>query len=511
MGGSVAVRLEFVGSGSNKFWEIEVAGNAHTVRYGAIGTEGREQTKQFDSASAAQASADKLIGEKKKKGYAEVGSTVTAASENAPPTVERQGDELLVRVGKRSIRLRYVELSRETEGEDEEDASSREHDRVAAELHLRLQSPQLGVPANAWVKLVELYCHDSYDGEYVLLLEDDDVYHQAFRAAAAALNLPISPAELTALVAPFTGYEEGFSLLLAEPDCWVEEGEAQRVVVVEEPQEVPLPVGDPKDLLARAAELIDRGVLAGERLGPDGPYEPYRNSAARDSPCFAEAQDILLSVDRVDATGAGHALRGRWYDRLEHQFYRPRPDQTAKAWEQALTCDSDNLEFVRGAAYAHIRANQEAKAIKRITQLLKADKNDGHAYFLRGCCYAKIWRLKRDKSGERAIADLTKAITLDPGDIRFYRARLAITRDMGNKELATVDVANIAECKASIAAQDPDPEQPRFEHAADQRTLDDILAVLRSERPVSERRAFDDLLNHWKSFAKRLDRESATA
>lgn len=61
--------LEFHSGSSAKFWTIEVDASEHTVRYGKLGTKGQSKTKCFDSAAEAQASAEKLIASKKKKGY----------------------------------------------------------------------------------------------------------------------------------------------------------------------------------------------------------------------------------------------------------------------------------------------------------------------------------------------------------------------------------------------------------------------------------------------------------
>src|SRR4030095_15535954 len=63
--------FEFVDDKSSKFWEIAVAGNEVTVRFGRIDTNGQTQTKTFGDAAAAQKHADKLIGEKTEKGYVE--------------------------------------------------------------------------------------------------------------------------------------------------------------------------------------------------------------------------------------------------------------------------------------------------------------------------------------------------------------------------------------------------------------------------------------------------------
>lgn len=64
-------RFEFVGGSSAKFWEVQVSGSDVAVRFGRLGTQGQSQTKSFADPAAAQRHADKLIGEKTAKGYAE--------------------------------------------------------------------------------------------------------------------------------------------------------------------------------------------------------------------------------------------------------------------------------------------------------------------------------------------------------------------------------------------------------------------------------------------------------
>ena len=63
--------FEFKGGASRKFWEIALDGNAFTVRFGRIGTAGQTQSKTFADAAKAKREAEKLIGEKLKKGYVE--------------------------------------------------------------------------------------------------------------------------------------------------------------------------------------------------------------------------------------------------------------------------------------------------------------------------------------------------------------------------------------------------------------------------------------------------------
>lgn len=70
---SPARRFEYVGGGSDKFWEIAVRGAAVTVRFGRNGTLGQTQTREFADAAAARKHAEKLVREKTGKGYVEVG------------------------------------------------------------------------------------------------------------------------------------------------------------------------------------------------------------------------------------------------------------------------------------------------------------------------------------------------------------------------------------------------------------------------------------------------------
>lgn len=63
--------FEFSDSKSYKFWQIEVEGATCAVKYGKIGTEGQEKVTTYDSAEKAQKEADRLIGEKTRKGYVE--------------------------------------------------------------------------------------------------------------------------------------------------------------------------------------------------------------------------------------------------------------------------------------------------------------------------------------------------------------------------------------------------------------------------------------------------------
>ena len=82
-------RYEFVDGSSSKFWDITLDGSSFTVVYGKIGTAGTTQTKTFDDDAKALKEHDKLVAEKTKKGYAEVGgstSTSTSTSSSSWPS-----------------------------------------------------------------------------------------------------------------------------------------------------------------------------------------------------------------------------------------------------------------------------------------------------------------------------------------------------------------------------------------------------------------------------------------
>ena len=63
--------FEFVEGSSSKFWEISTSDKDVTVRFGRIGTNGQTNVKTLADAAAATKHAEKLVGEKIKKGYKE--------------------------------------------------------------------------------------------------------------------------------------------------------------------------------------------------------------------------------------------------------------------------------------------------------------------------------------------------------------------------------------------------------------------------------------------------------
>jgi predicted DNA-binding WGR domain protein len=67
------VHLEFEEGTSSKFWRARVEGKTLYVNYGKIGSAGQTQVKDFGDGGGAQKEYDKLVREKRKKGYVDQG------------------------------------------------------------------------------------------------------------------------------------------------------------------------------------------------------------------------------------------------------------------------------------------------------------------------------------------------------------------------------------------------------------------------------------------------------
>ncbi|MBC8162189.1 MAG: DUF4132 domain-containing protein [Roseiflexaceae bacterium] len=77
--------FQFSEGTSQKFWRIALDGTSTIVEFGRIGTAGQVQTKSYADQATAQVAYDKLIAEKVRKGYSEVGANTAAASSASPP------------------------------------------------------------------------------------------------------------------------------------------------------------------------------------------------------------------------------------------------------------------------------------------------------------------------------------------------------------------------------------------------------------------------------------------
>ena len=91
------VHLEFEEGTSSKFWRARVEGKTLYVNYGKIGSNGQTQVKDFASPDVAQKEYDKLVREKRNKGYQDAGGGGGGGGdedeENDNETGDDAGDE----------------------------------------------------------------------------------------------------------------------------------------------------------------------------------------------------------------------------------------------------------------------------------------------------------------------------------------------------------------------------------------------------------------------------------
>ena len=80
------VELVFEEGISTKFWRARVEDNSVHINYGKVGTDGTTQIKDYGSPAQASTEYNKLIAEKRRKGY--------VASDEARGTPEQDDDEL---------------------------------------------------------------------------------------------------------------------------------------------------------------------------------------------------------------------------------------------------------------------------------------------------------------------------------------------------------------------------------------------------------------------------------
>ena len=91
------VHLEFAEGTSSKFWRARVEGKTLYVNYGKIGSNGQTQVKDFGDAAGAKAEYDKLVREKRKKGYQDAGARGgegdDAEDEDRDDAADDEGDD----------------------------------------------------------------------------------------------------------------------------------------------------------------------------------------------------------------------------------------------------------------------------------------------------------------------------------------------------------------------------------------------------------------------------------
>jgi len=87
------VQLEFEEGTSSKFWRARVEGKTLYVNYGKIGSNGQTQVKDFANGDGAQKEYDKLVREKRKKGYADSGEGGGGGDEDEDDGAEGGDDD----------------------------------------------------------------------------------------------------------------------------------------------------------------------------------------------------------------------------------------------------------------------------------------------------------------------------------------------------------------------------------------------------------------------------------
>jgi predicted DNA-binding WGR domain protein len=76
------VHLEFEEGTSSKFWRARTEGQTLYVNYGKIGSAGQTQVKDFGDAASATKEYNKLVAEKRKKGYSDVAGGAAAPDDD---------------------------------------------------------------------------------------------------------------------------------------------------------------------------------------------------------------------------------------------------------------------------------------------------------------------------------------------------------------------------------------------------------------------------------------------
>jgi predicted DNA-binding WGR domain protein len=87
------VHLEFEEGTSSKFWRARVEGKTLYVNYGKIGSNGQTQVKDFGTNDLAQKEYDKLVREKRKKGYVDSGGDGGGGGDEDEDEDEETDDE----------------------------------------------------------------------------------------------------------------------------------------------------------------------------------------------------------------------------------------------------------------------------------------------------------------------------------------------------------------------------------------------------------------------------------
>ncbi|MBW4891408.1 hypothetical protein KXQ82_16895 [Mucilaginibacter sp. HMF5004] len=105
--------------------------------------------------------------------------------------------------------------------------------------------------------------------------------------------------------------------------------------------------------------------------------------------------------------------------------------------EKACIVDSTNSSALWMLGYSYFHNENYKRSISTYTKLIELKPADCSAYYYRALARSYLARdiqtsdKERDKSLLGAIADLTKAITLEPTDTKFYQNRGIFYREYG--------------------------------------------------------------------------------
>ena len=87
------IHLEFEEGTSSKFWRARVEGKTLYVNYGKIGSAGQTQVKDFGDSGSAQKEYDKLVREKRKKGYVDAGGGGGGGGDDEDEDIDDEADD----------------------------------------------------------------------------------------------------------------------------------------------------------------------------------------------------------------------------------------------------------------------------------------------------------------------------------------------------------------------------------------------------------------------------------
>ncbi|QCE40936.1 WGR domain-containing protein [Psychroserpens sp. NJDZ02] len=196
---------------SNKFWNIEVLGNAYTVTYGKTGTKGTSKTKTHDDAETCIKEADKVTLQKRKKGYVDADVTLSTTPivvddkaeahkeektlvENSNTQIEdfENGVKIIEELIERNELMAAMEYSKQLHAlnlSDEEvmmanhlsgKIAFKKHDLIAAEQYF------LKGGAQSYYVLAKLYTQNREYANAFLYYEKKGTYKALFKAGSIA-------------------------------------------------------------------------------------------------------------------------------------------------------------------------------------------------------------------------------------------------------------------------------------------------------------------------------------